>query len=132
MLHPSQPRESRPATWPIAALVCGILLLIAGTWLPALMPSSAIWSDAEAAEYTRAAADLHSKSYEASHASAEHGHSHAGGTAAEKAAAQAAFDTIQRRRDSAIGRQALMKYAIQGLGALIALAGIWGYIASKR
>lgn len=123
--------HQRPATWPVIALVCGILLIVAAPWSGVLLPTSAVWSDEDAAEYTRAAADLHSKSYEAS-AAANHGHSHAGGTAEEKAAAQAAFDSIRDRRDAAIYRRTLLKYALQGLGILAAIAGLWGYIANRR
>jgi|GEM_PF-5396807 len=131
---PSSSRQSdNHATWPMPLLLVGVLLLVLAPWSANLIPTSAVWSDEDAREYTRASADLHAKSYEASqHGSGHHGHSHTGGTKSEKAAAKAAFDAIQGRRDRAGLLPKLLRYSLQAVGLAACAAGIWGYLKGRR
>lgn len=125
--------SAEPALWPIPTLILGVVLLVLAPWSPNLIPSSAVWSDEDAQEYTRASADLHAKSYEShNHGSGSHGHAHIGGTAEERAAAQAAFDAIQTRRDSAGRLPSAIKYALQAIGVAACAAGVWGYFKTRR
>ena len=132
MLKRSSSNDSR-AAWPVPTLLAGVLLLVLAPWTANLVPTSVVWSDEDALEYTRASADLHAKSYEAAgHDSHDHGHSHVGGTTEEKAAAKAAFDAIQARRDRAGLLPTVMKYLLQAIGVATCAAGVWGYFKGQR
>lgn len=126
---PKSSRQSEsPANWPIPLLVVGVLLLLLAPWVANLIPTSAVWSDEDARQYTRASAELHA----ASHGAGQHNHAHATGEHHDRATAQAAFDAIQARRDRAGRWPVLVKRLLQATGIAVCGIGVWGYLRGRR
>ncbi|MEX2176036.1 MAG: hypothetical protein WD872_16865 [Pirellulaceae bacterium] len=122
--------------WTSVAIVLGLATMLAGPPLVAqLLPTSAVWTDADAEAYTRAATDLHG-------AAAGHSHAHGAGENHRHApvspddpgliAAEEAFRTQQARRDGASARRGWLAWGVRMLGVLVAGAGVAGYLAAKR
>lgn len=118
--------------WPVPLLVLGVGLLVAAPWLAELLPAQAVWSDADAREFGRAAAAYHSAAHKHS-AAHDRSHTHAAhvhaASAAEPAnsqlaAAKAEFDRQQTRLDNARARLQFWKIGLQAAGILLAGSGI--------
>jgi hypothetical protein len=116
----------KSSPWAVPLLVLGIVLLVVANWLAALLPDSAVWSDADAREFGKAAAEFHSAAHNRAHN--QRGHiqptSTAEGHSAEYTAAKAEFDKQQARLDGARSRVSFWKYGLQGVGVLLIGAGI--------
>lgn len=109
-------------------MLAGLALLVIGNWYQAALPTSAVWTDEQAREYSRASAELHSASYGAGH-SHDHGHDHSHDAgdiqkSADYLAAKAAFDKSKGALDRARSRQVWIKYGLIALGVVIATCGI--------
>lgn len=109
-------------------MLAGLALMVIGNFYQAALPTSAVWTDEQAREYSRASAELHSASYGAGHSHDQgNTHSHDAGDiqkSTEYLTAKAAFDKSKGDLDRARSRQVWIKYGLIALGVLIATCGI--------
>lgn len=131
----------KQSLWTPLALVCGLVLMVAGPLsVSYLMPADALWTDADAQRLGQARANLHA----ALHVSQSHSHAHehgevgAGKTQAslkrvpDLAAAQQDYEEQQARLENSRSRRDWLWYAATILGALLASAGIAGHFLAAR
>jgi hypothetical protein len=108
---------SPAARWPAAVLVAGVLLLAASPLLPRLVPTRAVWTDADAQAYNAAATDLHAKTFARQDDA--------------RTAAQRNFDQMQARLRAARSQQNWPKYAALTAGVLLIVVGIAQYARQR-
>jgi hypothetical protein len=109
-----------------SAMVVGLVLMLVGNWFQVELPVSAVWTNEQAQEYSKASADLHAAGYGAGH-SHDQAHSHDAEElkkSAQYIAAAAAFDKVKADLNRAHSRQAWFKYGLIILGVMFATAGI--------
>jgi hypothetical protein len=95
-----------------------------------VLPTQAVWTDAQAEAYTKAGNDLHAASH--SHSS---GGGHSQGSQADAAALEAAKKAYEAQRaklEAAQSRGGWLKWGLRILGAAICAAGVWGYWKAKQ
>lgn len=102
-------------------ILLGTCLLGLGLAWNRIVPSSAYWSPQQAAEYTAAKLELHSKS-----------HDHGSGVEQEMATAHERFAKISRELERARGSQRFTGTGFVILGVLLLAAGIAVHFAAKR
>lgn len=109
-----------------AASGAGIAMVALSFVFPYVFTDVGAWSNANAAEFQAANAEL----YRLRHVYSGHNHDHADGEAhaasvpAELAAAQERFDAAQRNLKSSVGGRHTMRSALFWLGVLLTLAGV--------
>jgi hypothetical protein len=126
----------QPPPWTSIALVFGLVLMLAGpTMVALLLPTASVWTNEDAEKLSKASANLHA----AIHAHGAHGHGQAahGEGASENplldlAAAQREYETQQHRLDASRSRQGWLEFGARLLGVLVAACGIAGYIIGRR
>lgn len=106
-------------------MIVGLLLMFAGYWSEAVIPTSAVWSPEQAAEYQKASAEMHGASYAKGHDhSKEHSHDEPDRSAPEYVKAKAAFEKSRTELDRAVSRRSWLKYGIIFVGVAISGYGI--------
>lgn len=112
----------------VGAMIVGLVLMAVGNWYQVAVPTTAVWTDQQAEVYQKASTRLHSASFGAGHShDKDHGHSHDAGDVSkskEYIEAKAEFERIQGDLDRSRTRQSWIKYAIIGLGVVIASSGV--------
>jgi hypothetical protein len=113
---------------PVAAgaMIVGLLLMFAGYMSESALPTAAVWTDEQADQFQKASAQLHGASYGKGH---DHSKEHAHDDEPDRSSpayleAKAAFDKARGELDTAIARQAWIKYGIIFTGVLISGFGI--------
>lgn len=123
--------------WTIALLALGIVGMILGPAIAGwLVPETAVWTEADAVELSRASAELHAAMHahsdQASHHHAEHSdisHSH---SSAPLAQAQAAYDAQQQKLAASRLRRGWLMFGARGLGVVLAIAGLAGIVLRRK
>jgi hypothetical protein len=114
------------------AMIVGMVLMSVGYFYnPTTLPTSAVWSDEQAMEYSQAASRFHSASYAGHDHSQGAGHSEPDRNSPEYLAAKAAFEKSKQALDHALARQTWIKYGFIVAGVLIAGAGIGQVCVAK-
>ena len=110
------------------AMIVGLVLMAIGNWYQVAVPTTAVWTDHQAEDYQKASTRFHSASFGAGHShDKDHGHSHDAEDVTkskEYVEAKAAFEKLQGDLDRSRTRQSWIKYAIIGLGVVIAGSGV--------
>ena len=116
--------------WPPIALAAGVLLMLAGSLIAALVPDEAVWSESDAQALQKASADWHGASHQHGHAAdaATDSHAHHG----EPVEAQSAYQRQQVRLLAAQSRQRWLVWGMRLAGVAIAAVGVWGYVQSRN
>lgn len=118
--------------WTAPALLLGVVLMIA----PWFLPAAPAWTDADAKAREQTWANLHaaidrqSPGHEGD-AHAGHNHGETGETQ-DFATAKAAHDAQQTRFEAAVARPKWIAFALRAIGVLLAVAGVAGYVNSRR
>jgi hypothetical protein len=130
----------KPPLWTSLALVTGLLLMLLGPLAVSLwLPVEAVWTNADAEQWSQASANLHSAIHAHTHAHNQddgqgtHGKVEPGDKdMPDLAAAQKEFDAQQARKDASLARPQWLGLASRLLGVLLAAAGIGGYFLASR
>src|SRR4030095_836588 len=121
----------QPPPWTSIALVVGLVLMLAGpTMVAMLLPTSSVWTNDDAEKLTRASANLHAAIH--AHGEAAHGQGASEGPLTDLAAAQREYETQERRLDASRSRQGWLEFGARLLGVGVAACGIGGYIMARR
>ncbi len=121
---------------PYCLALCGVglVLVIAGMAWSQSVGNKMAWTEAQAVKFNEVSATYHS----AAHAHGamdhghDHGHSHENTSAAELAAAKAAWEAQMKQRDDAIAWRDLWKKVLLGSGMAAIMLGGAGYLVVKN
>jgi|GEM_PF-5850426 hypothetical protein len=122
--------------WTSIALVVGLILMLAGpTMVALLLPTSSVWTNEDAEKLTKAGADLHSAIH--AHDAHDRGQAAHGEGASENplpdlAAAQREYETQLGRLDASRSRQGWLEFGARLLGVVVAACGIAGYVMARH
>jgi hypothetical protein len=134
--------------WTIALLGLGIFGMLMGPPIAGwLVPETAVWTEANAVELSRASAELHAAMHAQSDAASHdhNGHSasnHSGHKASDHGEhrhsslplveAQAAYDAQQQKLVALRSRRGWLLTGTRGIGIALALAGLAGIVLRRK
>ncbi len=128
----------RTPVWPLAAMLLGLALLVLVPLILAATPAQTYWSDADQAQYQRASADFHAAAY--SLPSSEDGTAFNRprpgydpvAAKAKYSQAKAEWERQSTRLQAVQSRRHWLLWGLRLIGAGLTVAGIIGYLRSKR
>jgi hypothetical protein len=125
--------NNRP--WPIPTIVAGIALLLGGPLLASLAPTQSYWTNADQAQYQKAAADFHASTFQLpQHTSAKNTPPAYDPLAAKTRyeAAKVAYDTQHARLRAARTRPAWLAWILRLSGILLTALGLYGHFTASQ
>lgn len=123
--------NNRP--WSIPTIVAGIALLLGGPLLASFAPTQTFWTNADQAQYQKAAADFHASTFQLpQHKSAKNTPPAYDPLAAKSRyeAAKAAYDTQQARLRAARSRPAWLAWLLRAAGIFLTTLGLYGHFTA--
>jgi hypothetical protein len=139
MRKPQQATSVWYTSWPVIAMVAGLVLMVLAPLIVGAAPEGtlALWSDADQALLQKASADFHAASNFLADVSrstfiAKGAESYDPVAAkARQAAAKAELDKQQARLKSAQSRPTWLLWTLRLLGIAAAAIGVWGYYRGR-
>jgi hypothetical protein len=125
----------QPPAWTIGLMMTGLAITFLGPVVVGwLVPPQAVWSEEDAAAWSKAGAELHSAIH--THGKDDQ-HDHGDATHAESTNvslenAQSNFDLQQQRLKSSQSRRSWLLLGARALGVVLAIAGVAGFIANRQ
>ena len=124
--------------WPVIAMLIGLALIFVAPLAVGSAPAETFWTDEDQSQYQKASADFHAASYDLpseSDGARLPGRRSGYDPVAAKAkysAAKAAWEQQRSRLENAQSRWTWLRRGCQFLGAVVAAAGIWGYVRGRN
>jgi hypothetical protein len=121
-------------SWSVSAIAAGIALMLAGPLLFAVAPTQTFWTNADQAQYQKAAADFHASTFQLpAHKSEKNTPSTYDPVAAKIRydAAKGAYEQQRARLSAAQSRPFWLSWLLRLAGIGLAAVGLYGYFAAE-